>query len=455
MKDFEIFQRRYERERRSRLEAESLLEKKSLELFETNKNLVNLTVSLEESVRRRTEQLKKARDEALVSNQVKSEFISNLTHELRTPLNGLMSVLELIDVEGELTNEQSCYLTIGRKSADTLLELINDILDLNKVDANKLQLESIAFNARSLLQDAVDLFNVSAEEKNLELIMIESKSIPPWLSGDPARIRQVVSNLLGNAVKFASEGRIIVDASYSAAGLLEFRVADMGIGISQADINKIWQPFTQADNSITRKYGGTGLGLTISRRLCELMDGTISIESTLNEGTTFSVSLPLPIAAAPKVARCGTNAVGTFDSSKILLVDDNSVNLLVGAAMLKSLGLQVGVAASGEEALAMVKLNNYQLVLLDLMMPGMSGFDTLRAIRALDGKTASVPVVALTAQADSDTKDQALACGFDGYATKPIKRTTLYTTLAKWFPVGQGGEGNAESQEGLIETPRS
>ena len=441
MNDLEIFQRRYERERRSRLEAESLLEKKSLELFETNKSLVDLTVSLEESVRRRTGQLKKARDEALISNQVKSEFISNLTHELRTPLNGLMGVLELMDVESQLTNEQRCYLTIGRKSADTLLGLINDILDLNKVDANKIQLESIAFDARSLLQDAIDLFNVSAEEKNLELIMVGSQFIPPWLSGDPTRLRQVVSNLLGNAVKFSSEGRITVDASYSAAGLLEFRVADMGIGISEADIDKIWQPFTQADNSITRKYGGTGLGLTISRRLCELMDGTISIQSKLNEGATFIVSLPLPVAAAPKTARCAANAVGTFDSFKILLVDDNSVNLFVGAAMLKSLGLQVGVAASGEEALAMVKLNSYQLVLLDLMMPGMSGFDTLRAIRALGGKLGSVPVVALTAQADSSTQDQALACGFDGYATKPIKRTTLYTTLAKWFPVGQGGEG--------------
>ena len=392
-------------------------------------------------MRRRTDQLKKARDEALISNQVKSEFISNLTHELRTPLNGLMGVLELMDVEAELTREQSCYLTIGRKSADTLLELINDILDLNKVDANKIQLESIAFDARSLLQDAVDLFNVSAEEKNLELIMVESKSIPPWLSGDPTRIRQIVSNLLGNAVKFASEGQIIVDASYSAAGMLEFRVADMGIGISEADIDKIWQPFTQADNSITRKYGGTGLGLTISRRLCELMNGTISIQSKLGEGATFTVSLPLPIAAAPKAARCGTNAVGSFDSAKILLVDDNSVNLLVGAAMLKSLGLQVGLAASGEEALAMVKLNNYQLVLLDLMMPGMSGYDTLRAIRGLGGKVASVPVVALTAQADSNSKEQALACGFDGYATKPIKRTTLFATLKNWFPVGQGGEG--------------
>jgi CheY-like chemotaxis protein len=171
------------------------------------------------------------------------------------------------------------------------------------------------------------------------------------------------------------------------------------------------------------------------------MDGTISIESTLNEGTTFSVSLPLPIGAPPKMARCGINAVGTFVSSNILLVDDNSVNLLVGAAMLKSLGLQVDVAASGEEALAMAKLNNYQLVLLDLMMPGMSGFDTLRAIRALGGKIASVPVVALTAQTGSNSKDEALAFGFDGYATKPIKRTTLFTTLAKWFPVVRGGEG--------------
>jgi signal transduction histidine kinase/ActR/RegA family two-component response regulator len=435
MNDLEIFQRRYERERRSRLEAESLLEKKSLELFETNKSLVDLTVSLEESVRQRTEQLKKARDEALISNQAKSEFISNLTHELRTPLNGLTGVLELMDVESKLTIEQSCYLAIGRKSAETLLGLINDILDLNKVDAKKIQLESIAFDPRSLLQDAVDLFNVSAEEKNLELIMVEPEFIPPWLNGDPTRIRQVVSNLLGNAVKFSSEGRITLEASYSAAGLLEFRVADTGIGISKADIDKIWQPFTQADNSITRKYGGTGLGLTICRSLCELMGGAISIESTLNEGTTFIVSLPLPIAVAPNMARCGTNAVGTFDSSKILLVDDNSVNLLVGAAMLKSLGLQVGVAASGEEALAMMKVNNYQLVLLDLMMPGMSGFETLHAIRALVGKVASVPVVALTAQADSNSKEEALAFGFDGYATKPIKRTTLFTTLSKWFHV--------------------
>jgi signal transduction histidine kinase/CheY-like chemotaxis protein len=435
MNNLEILQRRFERERRSRLEAESLLEKKSLELYETNKSLVDLTVSLEESVRRRTEQLKKARDEAIVSNQAKSEFVANLTHELRTPLNGLMGVLELMDVEAQLLSGQSQYLAIGRKSADTLLALINDILDLNKVDADKIQLESIAFDARSLLQDAVDIFHVSAEEKSLELIMVEPESMPPWLSGDPTRIRQVVNNLLGNAIKFTSVGRITVIANYSTAGMLEFLVADMGIGISEAGIHKIWEPFTQADNSITRKYGGSGLGLTISMSLCELMGGTISIESTLNEGSTFIVRLPLPIAAAPKVPMCGANVVGTFDSCEILLVDDNSVNLVVGAAMLKSLGLQVAAAASGEEALELVKKNNYQLILLDLMMPGMSGFDALRAIRALGGKHASVPIVALTAQADSTSKDGALAFGFDGYATKPVKRTTLFTTLVKWLPV--------------------
>jgi len=426
--------RQIERERVARKVAEELLESKSLELYTANQKLHQLAESLEAKVKERTQELESARDEALKSNQAKSDFLANISHEIRTPLNGILGILELLSEE-RLEAKHEKYIQTAKQSSNLLLSLINDVLDFSKIDAHKLILEEIVFNAREVIECSVTAFKHQAEKKSLQLSCDIAPNVPAYLLGDPLRIQQIITNLVGNAIKFTREGTVTIVATAKEADKIEISVRDTGVGIPQESLGTIFELFTQADMSIGRSFGGTGLGLSISLGLAQLMNGEIQVESTLEVGTCFTVVLPLASALEPteRLAATTQNASNLFEPAEVLIVDDNQVNLLVASAMLAKMGLGCQEASSGEQALAEVQRTDFDLVLMDLNMPCMDGFSTTKNIRALGGKYAKLPIVALSAQAFQTDVDLAMHSGFNDFITKPIDQNSLRQTLGQWL----------------------
>jgi signal transduction histidine kinase/FixJ family two-component response regulator len=392
-------------------------------------------------LKRRQRELESARDAAEAANQAKSTFLATMSHEIRTPMNGVIGTAELLERE-PLSDRQKRLVGTVRSSADALLRIIDDVLDFSKIEAGRMELEEAPFSLRGLVDGVAETLSVQAERKGLVVSAAVEPGTPDCWRGDITRVRQILFNLIGNAIKFTDAGEVRVAArAVSDAGggeRLELSVADTGIGMTDKQMERLFQPFGQADSSTTRRYGGTGLGLSIVRRLAELMGGTAAVSSAPGSGSLFTVSLALARAqpsageAAPSMSMA---QAGTLRGT-VLAVDDYEVNLEVLAGQLEILGVPVDTATNGIEALMMWRRRPYALVLTDIHMPDMDGFELTRQIRAeetLANGRRRTPVVALTANALKGEAERCVATGMDGYLTKPLTLDRLGETVERWM----------------------
>jgi signal transduction histidine kinase/CheY-like chemotaxis protein len=396
-------------------------------------------------------------DEAKKANQAKSEFLANMSHEIRTPMNGVYGMLELLNNE-KLTDTQHEKVHIALKSSNNLLKIINDILDFSKIEAGKLTFERIDFNLVAMLEEVAQVMRNLAENKSIDLTLDTSQITSNWVNSDPLRIKQVILNIIGNAIKFTDSGKICINASIIENGqgaLFTCSITDTGLGIDENKINTIFGSFNQADTSVTRHYGGTGLGLSISKRLCNMLGGDIAVTSELGVGSCFTINLPLTLCNQEKLSASQNHKDKISDNilvesltpewssdTKILLVEDNRINQVVAKQVLKHFNLSCDVANNGADAIAKLKVSNhikmpYTIVLMDCQMPVMDGYEATTKIRSGEcGELhQDIPIIAMTANAMIGDKEKCLNVGMSDYFTKPIDQEAILTILKKWINV--------------------
>jgi PAS domain S-box-containing protein len=388
--------------------------------------------------RKRVEaELQLAKSAAESASRTKSDFLASMTHQIRTPMNTIMGIADLL-AKTPLSPEQNRYVQIFRRAGDNLLNLINDILDLSKVEASQLELERTGFSLNDLLEKVTEMVAVRAQEKGLALVCEIAPNVPTDLIGDPTRLRQVLLNLLGNAIKFTESGevalRVTPDGDSSVPGVLRFTISDTGIGIAGEKLDTVFERFTQADSSTTRRFGGSGLGLTISKRLVELMGGRIWVESAVDKGSVFSFTAPLDLWA--EATRRAADAVGTgleppLPALRILLAEDSPDNRLITVAYLEDTPYRVEIAETGAIACEMFAAGHYDLVLMDRQMPVMDGLTATRTIRAWEqaNDRPPTPIIALTASALKGDREKCMAAGCTAFLTKPIKQEVLLRAI--------------------------
>lgn len=385
------------------------------------------------------DELRRAKELAEDAAATKASFLATMSHEIRTPLNGVIGTATLLS-DTRLDDTQQQYVTTLKRSAEVLLSLINDILDFSKMDAGKLQLESTPFSLNVLLHDLDSMFHDQFQQKGLKAYYQLDPQLPQWLLGDEHRLRQVMINLIGNALKFTEQGGVFVRVQLleqhdQHQSLIRFSVKDTGIGISPAAQARLFEAFTQADSSTTRQFGGTGLGLTISKKIVELMQGHLQVTSTEGKGSQFFFDIRLtktdcPVTQAPSAAPI--SQVDPHDKY-LLLVEDNKINQLVAGKFLQKFGYQYDIAENGAQALERMQTKAYDAILMDCQMPVLDGFEATKRIRLLEQSSQRhVPIIGLTANALEGDREKCLACGMDDFTTKPIKIDELEAKLKQW-----------------------
>ena len=396
--------------------------------------LAILSINRDVTDRKRADELRLAKEAAERMTRAKGQFLANMSHEIRTPLAGMIGLTNQLRSVGMADRERE-WVNMLHASAESLLRILDDILDLSKIEDGKLDLVHEPFDFRAEIQRVVELMRVPAEIQGLSVEVKLPADLPPTVMGDAGRLRQVLLNLFSNAIKFTHEGNVSVRVECSEAGIA-VAVCDTGIGIEHVHQQRIFEPFAQSDATTSRRFGGTGLGLTICRRLVVLMGGEISVDSEPGRGSEFRFTLPLilPDTASPKVASTSTALPPQVPGRRVLLVEDNPVVRMVAQLELEQLGFEVETANDGSEALEAVEARPFDLLLMDVQMPELDGYETTRRIRARERKGEHIPIIALTALALQGDREKCLAAGMDDYLTKPLRSSELGSILARWLP---------------------
>lgn len=409
-----------------------LLLKYRLPLFNENDEAIGVFVNAIDITKKHQEQklLQQAKEMAEKATEMKSNFLANMSHEIRTPMNGVLGFIQLLQ-ETNPTDEQSEFIKDAQKSSEMLLDIINDILDFSKIEADKLRIDNISFYIRSVVEDVIIMATSTAESKGLEVNALICSDIPKRVFGDPGRVKQILTNFISNAVKFTQEGEIVVYVSQVSEDdentLIKFEVKDTGIGIEEGKLSTIFDAFTQADASTTRKFGGTGLGLAISKKLVELMNGTINVESKINEGSTFSITLPFKKDTS--VSKQTSSSIKTLDGTKILVIDSNPTDLKIIHYYLSEANCIIFEAHTPKEAFDIMNKENLSAILIDYKAQNVNG-EELSLLIKQNEKSKDIPLLLYTSLAKRGDSNLAKEKGFAGYLTKPIKKYELIDTLS-------------------------
>ena len=407
-----------------------------------NSRLYRMINDLNDELRGKVSRLQESEAQLAEANQAKDRFLANVSHEIRTPLNAILGTAAI--VRGKSPAEMDRALDVIKDEGHALLALINDILDLSKMGAGFLDLDEAPFDLFELLEALEGSYRSEAKRKGLDFSLDLSKDIPRWITGDPIRLRQVLSNLLGNAVKFTSSGRVSLTVkslpSYGDKLTLSFSVSDTGIGISKEAVPRLFKPFSQADGSTSRKYGGTGLGLAISRKIVRAMGGDISVESERGRGSTFSLDVEMDLCEPPVAYVEEDVERGPLRPLSLLVVEDSNTNRVVIEAMLRDMGHYVTAVSSGREAIRALSERHFDGVFMDIQMPGMDGLEATAIIRERGGPVLDrdIPVIALTANVMKEDRERYLAEGMSGYLPKPVTREDLAESLRDVEPAEPG-----------------
>jgi len=419
----------------------------NMKLAESLLKLVSIRAASELERRQYEKELIKAKEEAEASNILKSTFLANMSHEIRTPMGGVIGMINAV-LSTELTDEQYEFLNLAKTASGILLKVVNDILDYSKIEAERVKLEKSLFSINLLVNEVIDLFSVSAKQKRLNIFANINRDIPENLIGDPMRMRQILSNLIGNAIKFTDKGSVTISVrkikSHDKKVILQFDIEDTGIGMPEENLNKLFKSFSQLDNSSTRQFGGTGLGLVISKKLVEMMGGKIWVSSKLGIGSTFSCTAIFESAENPQTDSQQIKEDLTEiqrDAARkymVLLAEDEEINRKVAIYFLQKMGCHVIAAANGKEAIELFEKCEIDLILMDVQMPEMDGFSATKQIRQLESfKNKSIPIIAITAYALKGDKEKCIEAGMDDYLMKPINPEELHEKLDKWLKVDQ------------------